>query len=240
MADLREQIKNLLALQDIDTHISVIQAEVEEAPRRVADLEARLKAKLERIESTQAEQSELEAKRTELEDKIKEANRKAKKSQARLSDVKNSRQHQAVLKELEDLELMKEEWTEALVGLTEELEEVNILGEDAAEGLDQLKANLEQERSQLDGSMEGMQAEIAELTKDRDKLAAKLQPAVLSRYNFIRSRLNDAAVAPVIDGTCQVCHMALPPQQFIELRRMEELMNCPSCQRIIYWVDYDA
>ncbi len=240
MPDLRSQIKNLLALQDIDNHIAVIQQERDEAPQRVAALEAQLGGKTSRSEAAQAEKEELEAKRAELEEKIKEANLKAKRSQARLGDVKNPRQHQAVLKELDDLKMLREEWEEKLVAVLEELEEVNQRLEEAREGLETLKENLEKEKSELDATMEDMERQIAELTKERERYTKELPPQVLSRYNFIRSRLKHAPVAPVIDGTCQICHMSLPPQSFIELRRMEELMTCPSCQRIIYWVGYDA
>jgi predicted nucleic acid-binding Zn-ribbon protein len=89
------------------------------------------------------------------------------------------------------------------------------------------------------GKMDQMEADIDRLRRQRQGFAQNLPPDVLGHYDFIRSHLKDAAVAPVMDGTCQICHMSLPPQQFIELRRCEELMNCPHCQRIIYWVGYN-
>ena len=45
------------------------------------------------------------------------------------------------------------------------------------------------------------------------------------------------AVAPVSDGSCGACNMRLPPQQFNELQRMDQMMSCPSCRRMMYWAD---
>jgi len=84
------------------------------------------------------------------------------------------------------------------------------------------------------------EADLIRLREERQAYEAAIPPETMSQYEFIRSRIKDAAVAPVIGGICQLCHMRLPPQQFIELRQLKGLMNCPSCQRIIYWVEYDS
>ena len=42
------------------------------------------------------------------------------------------------------------------------------------------------------------------------------------------------AVAPVVKGICQGCHMALPPQLSNVLARMESIQTCPRCGRLIY------
>ena len=44
------------------------------------------------------------------------------------------------------------------------------------------------------------------------------------------------AIAQTTDGTCNACNMALPPQLFHRLRREPILEQCPSCNRIIYFV----
>lgn len=43
------------------------------------------------------------------------------------------------------------------------------------------------------------------------------------------------AIAQTTDGTCNACHMSLPPQLFHRLRREPILQQCPSCYRIIYF-----
>jgi predicted nucleic acid-binding Zn-ribbon protein len=45
------------------------------------------------------------------------------------------------------------------------------------------------------------------------------------------------AVAPVIKGVCQGCHMALPPQLNNILARMQSIETCPRCGRLVYRQD---
>ena len=34
---------------------------------------------------------------------------------------------------------------------------------------------------------------------------------------------------------CQLCHVKLRPQMFVELKRNDEIVQCPSCSRILYY-----
>ena len=70
-------------------------------------------------------------------------------------------------------------------------------------------------------------------------MAALISPPVLSRYEFIRNRLRHPVIVPVEAGICSGCHIAIPPQVFIDLQRGNHIMSCPNCQRLMYWAhDY--
>jgi hypothetical protein len=60
---------------------------------------------------------------------------------------------------------------------------------------------------------------------------------MFKRYEFIRQRRNGTAIAPVREGVCLGCNMNVLPQQFIDLQKGEEILQCPHCQRILYWLD---
>jgi predicted CXXCH cytochrome family protein len=45
------------------------------------------------------------------------------------------------------------------------------------------------------------------------------------------------ALAPVLKGVCQGCHMAVPPQLNNILARMDSVEICPRCHRILYRPD---
>jgi len=34
---------------------------------------------------------------------------------------------------------------------------------------------------------------------------------------------------------CQLCHVKLRPQMYVELKRNEVIVQCPSCSRILYY-----
>ena len=52
---------------------------------------------------------------------------------------------------------------------------------------------------------------------------------------MIFSRRGGLAVVEIREGICQGCRMRVPPQLFNEIQRNEQVILCPSCQRMLYW-----
>jgi predicted nucleic acid-binding Zn-ribbon protein len=49
------------------------------------------------------------------------------------------------------------------------------------------------------------------------------------------ARLRGVAVAEARDGMCQLCRVKLRPQMFVDLKRNEGIIQCPSCSRILFY-----
>jgi hypothetical protein len=58
----------------------------------------------------------------------------------------------------------------------------------------------------------------------------------LKKYDTLRQHRNGLAVINVVDGVCQGCFMAVPPQRFNMLLKGDEIFACPTCQRLNYYV----
>lgn len=230
----------MLDLQETDSHIQAIRQELEEAPQRVARLEVDLKKNETVLSQLGAEQEELFLRREDLELRLEDHARKKRRTQTKASEVKNARQHKAVIKELDELEALKRDWEEELLSVLESLDSLKPTLAQAQQATFSLRAELEAEVSEMEANQSKTAADLARLNKERQAHRQAIPPEIMRQYEFIRSRIRDAAVAPVIGGICQLCHMRLPPQQFIELKQLKNLMNCPSCQRIIYWAEYDS
>jgi predicted nucleic acid-binding Zn-ribbon protein len=109
----------------------------------------------------------------------------------------------------------------------------------ADEALKEFQATAKKERAKLEKRVKEADKEIKRLTKDRSGLCGGIEAKLMDQYDFIRARRQGLALAGVSEGTCLICRMQLPPQQFNELQREDKLMSCPSCSRIIYWADSD-
>ncbi|MCH7619489.1 MAG: hypothetical protein IH880_06940, partial [Candidatus Marinimicrobia bacterium] len=44
---------------------------------------------------------------------------------------------------------------------------------------------------------------------------------------------NGRAVVPVIRGACGGCFHSLPPQLVVEVKKMERIINCEACGRVL-------
>jgi len=51
----------------------------------------------------------------------------------------------------------------------------------------------------------------------------------------VRKLRRGVAVAEAVDGRCSQCHMSLRLQFFQDLKRGEQMMQCESCSRILFY-----
>jgi predicted nucleic acid-binding Zn-ribbon protein len=117
---------------------------------------------------------------------------------------------------------------------------------DARETLDGRVAELERRRGELDAEGARLRAAVAEgqAAIDRElaaELAARAEAAaaipadVSELYERLRRRLSGIAAAPLVNGRCGGCHLALPATEIDRLRKEppETLVRCEQCERIL-------
>jgi predicted nucleic acid-binding Zn-ribbon protein len=68
------------------------------------------------------------------------------------------------------------------------------------------------------------------------EMEESLPPAVRSRYKRVSQRL-PRVVAPVINGTCYGCFVAVPTASASHSERNAEIRSCENCGRFLYYVD---
>jgi len=116
----------------------------------------------------------------------------------------------------------------------------------ARETLDEQVIDLGRRRDELDAEGVRLRAAVAEAQAGVDRaLAESLQargesatliPAdVAALYEQLRARLGGVAAAPLVNGRCGGCHLALPATEVARLRKepAETLVRCEQCERIL-------
>jgi len=105
------------------------------------------------------------------------------------------------------------------------------------------EAALSAEQKAVDTDRRQMQAEAAELKSslqriegERAAIIAALDKQVLQIFERVAQRRNGIAVSEARDGICTICHVRLRPQVFNTVLRSTEIVQCDSCQRILYSV----
>jgi predicted nucleic acid-binding Zn-ribbon protein len=86
----------------------------------------------------------------------------------------------------------------------------------------------------LDDRAASLTRERERYASERDAVAATLSEEALTLFQRV-AKLRGAAVAEARDAMCQLCHMVLRPQMFVDLKRNEEIVQCPNCSRILYY-----
>jgi len=120
-------------------------------------------------------------------------------------------------------------------------------GDDLTAALKRAEASLTAEQKAVDAERRALAAEIVELkaslerdTKARATLASTIDPGVLATFELVSKRRNGVALAEAKDGVCTICHVRLRPQIFNNVRRNDEIIQCDSCNRILYFVPVAA
>ena len=83
---------------------------------------------------------------------------------------------------------------------------------------------------------EELQQKVAALETDRATLVAQLAGQALAVFEMVSRRRNGVAMAEAKGGVCTICHVRLRPQVFNTVLRNEAVIQCDSCQRILYFV----
>jgi predicted nucleic acid-binding Zn-ribbon protein len=233
-----KQIEQLVVLQKVDDEIVLLQDELKRAPQQITELEKRRQDIEDSAEIVRDKLKYLHDQQKRLDSEIESDSVRLKKSKSKMMMVGNTKEYHAMMREMDNLEKQNRGREEEKITVAEELARQNQeLAEvdGRAKGLD---SELAVARESLDARLKQAQARLTELGSRRSEAGQAVPKPILQRYEFIRSRLKNPVIVPVNAGICSGCHIAIPPQAFIELQKGIQILSCPNCQRLIYWSEH--
>lgn len=233
-----EQIEQLVVLQKVDDEIIVLETELENLPKELAELEAKNDEFNQRIAQFDEKIDILQTQRKRLDSEVEDNTAMIKKSKSKLMMAGNTREYQAMMREMDNMEKANRTREEEQVALAEELERQNGLREEVATEAAEVVKELEEYQASIKKRTTAAKKRLTTLGKQRDKACAVVPAPVLGRYEFIRSRISNPVIVPVVDGVCNGCNIRIPPQIFIDLQKGEQIISCPNCQRLTYWCEH--
>lgn len=233
-----KQIEQLVALQRVDDEILVIANELKEAPSEVKGLQERFSILEEQRNRFLEKIDHLKEQEKRLAGEIENDSLKVKKSKSKLMLVGNTKEYHAMMREMDNLEKVNRMREEEKMALAEELTRQRTGLEELEESYKSLKDELETKQASLQTRIDEASKVIAKLNTKRDSACHEVPAPILSRYEFIRERLDNPVIVSVDSGVCNGCHIAIPPQSFIELQKGHQILSCPNCQRLIFWCEH--
>jgi uncharacterized protein len=233
---LNELLFQLVSLQTIDMEIDrieqAIKAEQSALDERISALAKREALINELQEKISAQQKESRALEGEMADKMDHV----RDRQSKMMQVQTGREQTSLLKEIEDAKKSAKENEEKIVAIMLSVEQLTTQMNEQKNLLKGEKELVVEETEKVRANIEAINRGKKEKDGIRSEQAATIKPTVLRKYNTLRERRNGLAVVNVVDGVCQGCFMAIPPQLFNRLLRGDQLFDCPTCQRMIHYV----
>jgi predicted nucleic acid-binding Zn-ribbon protein len=232
---LPTQIDLLAELQLVDQRLREKTRTVEGGQSRVAELEEALRVKTAAAATAKQELAALETRQRDLEERLAAIKTKRKDRHMRITRIRNDKELGLAKRELD---LLKEEEgtveTE-LIDVLEKVEAATAARTTVDEEVAGLEATMKTEAEELRATIGQLGGEIEQDQRRRESLVTTVDDDLRRRYEMIFARRGGLAVVEIRSGTCQGCHMNVPPQLFNLIQRNEQVIPCPNCQRILHW-----
>ena len=233
---MREQLLNLLKLQTCDVKVRELEAAAKQLPAKLDPLRRDL-AKLQgMIDVERGKLAETEAWRKAQQELIDRERDALKNAQAKLQQSKNSKEFGAASREVENKRKSISDREAELKKVVEAAGQSTAALTARDADVQKLRDNLAASEGEMSGQVAELDMQLVAAREARDTARASVEKNWVKTYDTLSAK-RGYAVAPVIKGVCQGCHMALPPQLNNILARMESIETCPRCQRLVYRQD---
>ena len=233
-----EQIEQLVVLQKVDSEMITLERILEDAPKQLRSLQEKQAYLKQQQGVIQEKVDVLLEQKGRIESEIENDTQKVKKSKNKLMMVENTKEYHAMMREMDNLEKQNRGREEEKITVAEELSRQNLELSEVNGQAKELDSELNIARQSLDARLKQAEGRLTELSSRRKDAGQAVPKPILQRYEFIRSRLKNPVIVPVAAGICSGCHIAIPPQAFIELQKGIQILSCPNCQRLIYWSEH--
>ena len=223
----------LYMLQQIDLELQRKQQELNEVENQLKDDKVLVNAESEL--AWQKEQlAEAKAKQKNTEWELEDLQEKINKINSKLYDgtTKNPKELVNLGNEVKSLKSKIGGKEDELLGLMSQVEDLEAKAKTATEELKQLKQEWQQRQGTLEQRKTEIEPQLVELSRARHELTQQIGLEALRLYEQIRLA-KEQAIAKVVQGRCQGCHITLPTSQW-QKARAGDLIQCNSCNRILY------
>ena len=230
-------LEHLIELQNLESAIEESRRRIAAHPQRVADAEARLAHAKDAVEAAKQRLKASQEARREAEKEAATYQSRLSKFKDQLSAVKTNREYQAMQHEIEtaqkELGTVEEKVIERMV----EADALTADVKKAEQALTAEQKGVDAEKKTLAEELTTVEAALKEATEKRVARIASLPAHLVALFEQVsRARKGVAITTATRDGLCAACHVRLRPQVFQEIRRNDQIIQCASCNRILYYI----
>jgi uncharacterized protein len=222
-------------LQELDNRVTELTREISSLPKHIAEIEKKLESHTRKLEADRAALNANQTDRKKNEGEIQLQEQKISKLRGQMMDAKTNEVYRAFQNEIEfcEKEIRRaEDHILELMGECEPLDK-NVTAAELA---------LKEEKTQVEGEKQQARARTAEdrkaldeINQERAQIVSHMSPQVYRQYERIRKGRHGVAMAEAVDGRCSVCHMTIRLQLFQDLKKGDQVINCESCSRMLYY-----
>ena len=236
--DLKEEIRKLIELQEIDSRIYSLSREKDlDKPSALAGLKEDFETSKSTLSSIEEELKKLQLKRKEKELDLSSKEENIRKSQTQLYQLKTNKEYQAKLSEINSLKADISVIEDDVIKVLDEIEKKEDELNGAKARLGEHEKIFKDNQKKINDEIRQLESEINSLYSKRDIISKDVDPKILSVYERLIKTRSGLAIASVDDYNCSACHMRVTAQTINEIKMYKDLVFCEMCVRILYIKD---
>jgi len=232
---MENPVQALRALQEIDRDLFRVNEELRRLPAELARRQAQLDGQAESLDERKGRVQALQVRVKEIEDTVAIQQQRIRKLEKESNSSRDMSVVEACRYEMRGLKRQIDEAEREALGYVEQIESnttetTRLTGELTAERevFAEYSANIESEVGDARGRHEALQ-------KRREaRLGNDLDQGTLDLYDRLLQARDGEALAMLDGAICQACFMQVPPNTAVRVARGIDLVQCSSCDRILY------
>lgn len=232
---MEEKLSLLIQLQAIDAKIRTQIEQKNRLPETIAGLELRRAAAGESVDKVKEELLTAQKNKRDRDKDLESGAQKVEKLRTRSSGIKNNKEYQAHLKEIETAELENKEIEDDILELMEKIDAAAGNISAAEQKANAEAAEIEIEKKQHEAALKKIEEDLKFLEEERQKTIAHIPKTLHAQYQRLLITKAGIAMAEARGESCSGCFMSIPPQVYVNVKKNDSIIGCPNCNRILYY-----
>ena len=229
-------LTRLIELQEFESRAAVAHKAIADAPGRIAALDALLHDANAALDAAKHALAESKTRRGYVDKDLAAVQQRQNKYNDQLMQVKTNDEFRAMQHQIEAAAADVGQYEEKILINMMEADEINATIKKAEAALKAAQAKVSAERAAIEQDVKQQQVALAESIAARARLVAAMDnKGVVETFERI-AKVRGTAVARAEGERCTVCQVRLRPAVFVNVLKNDQIVQCDSCQRILFFV----
>jgi predicted nucleic acid-binding Zn-ribbon protein len=234
-AALKDELSQLISLQEVDLEIKRLAHEIASLPARQQELESQFSESVRGYSEIKQQLDNSQAEKKRLEDELEIEQQKHQKFKNDLMKATNEREYTTAVREIDVARKAVSALETEILKLMEKVEKLEAQVKELTPEIESRRVEVDRQMAEWSDSATALRQRLEHLSAQRDPMLNALSPEARTTYLRLSKMRSGLALAEARDYSCLACRMKIRPQVFSDIRRGETIITCESCGRILYF-----
>ncbi|HED64042.1 MAG TPA: hypothetical protein ENJ09_00645 [Planctomycetes bacterium] len=237
---MRETLRLLCGLQELDEDLYRVKDELRRLPQERDRRREKIDHELSRLNELEHRIAEVRTRIKEIEDMTTGQRQRVRKLENEAAKTTDQALIAAYNHEARSIKRDISEAEEEGLGLVETADKLQREADELRAKIEALEEEFRAYSENVDEEIRVAEAKRIDLEAERNqRMHSQVAPNVLETYEKLLDAREGHAMAMLEGRVCQGCYVTVPNNLYVRLARGTELVNCPSCRRILYLPETD-